>query len=490
MSSAIASQLDEIASLPSTSKAAAYTSLLETILEDDDGNAQQQLFAFIEHVTAWDRSSISLVVSKHVVAAFVSKLAASPPPSSGLLAATQDNAEFRQAIAEKTLENCSQRQASFEDQIVTLRELLADSLEKNEEWTDAAKMLQGIPLESSNRTVPDEYKLKTYVRIVRLLLEDSDTVSAQSYLSRAQNLIRNTNDQETLLGFKLSQARIYDAQRKFAEASSKYHEISYVPEIDEGERLQMLSAAVTCAILSPAGPRRSRLLATLYRDERSSQLPQHSVLSAMFLDRIIRQKEVQAFSEMLEEHQKAKLASGSGAGGATGRVLDEDDEHDMETEGEGGVETDASERGQPKKGPEDVLDKAIMEHNLLCASLIYANITFSGLGKLLNLTPSSAEAMARTMIIQGRLKGATLDQVDRLITFSHSDKDEQTESGSSNVAAAAALAGDEAGTGEEEIPISVLAPHIARWDDRIRRQAQLTEDLAVRCGSLMAATAA
>ena len=111
----IAPQLDEIASLPSTSKAAAYTSLLDTIL--DDGNAQQQLFTFIEHVTASDSSGISLVVSKHVVAAFVSKLAASPPPSSGLLAATQDNAEFRQAIAEKTLENCSQRQASFEDQV-------------------------------------------------------------------------------------------------------------------------------------------------------------------------------------------------------------------------------------------------------------------------------------------------------------------------------------------------------------------------------------
>lgn len=142
------------------------------------------------------------------------------------------------------------------------------------------------------------------------MLEDGDTVAAQSYLSRAQNLIRNTNDQETiresrararnvspcsaistsftyrvyehdggtvtlhldpetlqeadqgggrflitiltftpqcsfslvrvhlltnaftdllslspLVGFKLSQARIYDSQRKFQEAASKYHEI-------------------------------------------------------------------------------------------------------------------------------------------------------------------------------------------------------------------------------------------------------------------------
>jgi COP9 signalosome complex subunit 4 len=173
----IASQLDEIASLPSTSKAAAYTSLLDTILDgtgsegdEHEQQRQQQLIAFVEHVTASD-SSISLVVSKHVVAAFVSRLAASA-------SASPLDAQFKQAIAEKTLENCSQRQASFEDQvrpclpclgthrafcwadaacarpqIVTLRELLADILEKNEEWTDAAKMLQGIPLESSNRCV-------------------------------------------------------------------------------------------------------------------------------------------------------------------------------------------------------------------------------------------------------------------------------------------------------------------------------------------------
>lgn len=100
------------------------------------------------------------------------------------------------------------------------------------------------------RSITDEYKLKTYVRIVRLLLEDDDTVSAQSYLSRAQNLIRLTNDQETIrklcylyqtqcltsslttlvrtVAFKLSQARIYDSQRKFQEAASKYHEIRLV----------------------------------------------------------------------------------------------------------------------------------------------------------------------------------------------------------------------------------------------------------------------
>lgn len=253
----------------------------------------------------------------------------------------------------------------------------------------------------------------------------------------------------------------------------------------------MLSAAVTCAILSPAGPRRSRLLASLYRDERSVQLPHHSILSAMFLDRIIRPKEVAEFSAMLGEHQKAKIATNSLV-----FAEDEDEDEDEDQEADSGMRVEnanGNDQMKRKRGPEDVLDKAVMEHNLLSASLIYSNITFSGLGKLLNLRKSAAEAMARTMIIQGRLKGATIDQVDSLITFERRDKDEQTETGSSNVAAAAAAAAAASGGDavvEEDKDIWHIAPETARWDARIRRQAQLTEALAAKCAGLMAQTQA
>ena len=76
-----------------------------------------------------------------------------------------------------------------------------------------------------------------------------------------------------------------------------------------------------------------------------------------------------------------------------------------------------------------------MEHNLLSASKLYSNITLDGLGDLLSLAPLAAEAMARTMIQQGRLK-ASIDQVDNLITFEEIITD--VEGATSNVAAAAA----------------------------------------------------
>ncbi|KAJ6549664.1 hypothetical protein B0H10DRAFT_2380159 [Mycena sp. CBHHK59/15] len=67
---------------------------------------------------------------------------------------------------------------------------------------------------------------------------------------------------------------------------------------------------------------------------------------------------------------------------------------------------------------------AVMEHNLLVSSKIYNNITFRGLGALLDLTPGAAETMARKMIEQGRLRGS-IDQVDKLMWFkgSHEEDD-------------------------------------------------------------------
>jgi COP9 signalosome complex subunit 4 len=52
--------------------------------------------------------------------------------------------------------------------------------------------------------------------------------------------VHSTTDKETLLQFKLCQARISDYGRKFLEAASRYHELSYVGDIDEEERRHML----------------------------------------------------------------------------------------------------------------------------------------------------------------------------------------------------------------------------------------------------------
>lgn len=187
---------------------------------------------------------------------------------------------------------------------------------------------------------------------------------AQTYFSRASLLIHTSTDEVTQLTFRLSQARLFDYTARFVEAAQKYHEVSFNTTIDEGDRLQMLSSAVTASILAPAGPQRARVLASLNRDDRvHTALPAHlsSMLRKMLLDRIVRPEEVHEFERGLEDHQRAIVE-----GGGT------------------------------------MLERAVREHNVGACAKIYDNVGFDALGHLIGLDAPTAEAMARRMIEQGR----------------------------------------------------------------------------------------
>ncbi|KAJ3047505.1 hypothetical protein HK097_011469 [Rhizophlyctis rosea] len=260
---------------------------------------------------------------------------------------------------------------------------MATIYEDQEEWSEAAKTLQGIPLDSGHRAIPNEYKLKLYIHIVRLLLEDEDAVGAESYLNRASLLITTIPENKRLqLEYKSSHARLLDFKRQFLQSALKYNDLSWDMNIGESERIDCLKQAITCAVLAPAGPQRSRILATLYKDERVREHPEirtlglYSLLSKMYLGRVLRTSEVLDFSSTLRPHQLAKLGDG--------------------------VTT--------------VLDRAVMEHNLLSASRLYNNITFEELGNLLGIKMEEAEVVASKMIQQGRLVGS-IDQIEGMVFF-------------------------------------------------------------------------
>ncbi|KAJ3240227.1 COP9 signalosome complex subunit 4 [Chytriomyces hyalinus] len=289
------------------------------------------------------------------------------------------------------LERLSTRQVAFEDSISSIRLHLADLLEMNEDWGEAAKVLMGVPLDSGHRQIENVFKLSIYVRIVRLLLEEDDSVAAESYLNRASLLISandaaslaSASQQEQLLTvqFRASQARLFDFKRSFLQAAQKYLSLSYLMLMAESERIVCLVQAVTCAILAPAGPQRSRLLATLYKDDRVRENAELStvfypILEKVYLDRILRTSEIDGFRETLKPHQLAKLSDGT-----------------------------------------TVLDRAVIEHNVLAASKIYTTIRFTELGSLLGVTDAyAAEMVVSRMIGEGRVEGQ-IDQIEGLVYF-------------------------------------------------------------------------
>jgi COP9 signalosome complex subunit 4 len=70
---------------------------------------------------------------------------------------------------------------------------------------------------------------------------------------------------------------------------------------------------VTTSILAPAGPQRSRVLASLNRDDRiHSSLPPYlsTMLRKMLLEYILRPSEVEDFERELADHQRATVEGG------------------------------------------------------------------------------------------------------------------------------------------------------------------------------------
>ncbi|KAF7402880.1 hypothetical protein HZH68_005636 [Vespula germanica] len=345
-----------------------YRSILDAILASANSNQTQAngelvdaLKVFIEAIV---NENVSLVISRQVLTDVSSRLLSLPD-------------EISKAVSHYTLDKVQPRVISFEEQVASIRQHLADIYERNQNWREAANVLVGIPLETGQKQYTVDYKLETYLKIARLYLEDDDPVQAEAFINRASLLQAESKNEQLQIYYKVCYARVLDYRRKFIEAAQRYNELSYRSIIHEDERMTALRNALICTVLASAGQQRSRMLATLFKDERCQQLPAYSILEKMYLDRIIRRSELQEFEALLQPHQKACTIDGLGS---------------------------------------TILDRAVIEHNLLSASKLYNNITFEELGALLEIPPTKAEKIASQMITEGRMNGY-IDQIDSIVHF-------------------------------------------------------------------------
>lgn len=287
------------------------------------------------------------------------------------------NSELKE-LARHTLDRLRGRVVSFEEEDFVMRELLSEVFQAEGDWAEAAKCLAAINLESGTRCRTPLQKAEKYVKIAELYLEDDDPVAADTFCSRAAMVMHEVNDTPLLLRYRVCHARVLDSKRKFLEAASKYCDLSqqtFGGQICEADLLQLLKCAVTCAILAPAGPQRSRILASLCKDERIRAVEHFEILQKMFMERLIRGSEVHKFEDGLLPHQKA-----TGPDGST------------------------------------VLERAVLQHNVLAASRVYKNMRLPQLGHLLEVSPEHAEKIAAKMIAEKRLAGF-IDQKSGVIHF-------------------------------------------------------------------------
>ena len=224
---------------------------------------------------------------------------------------------------------------------------------------------------------------------------DFDSASFAVPLTSRPPLTSAAQEDSLELQYKTCYARILDAKQRFVEAALRYYELSQVAlgtpqgagkRVREADLTGALTNAITCAILAAAGPQRSRVLATLHKDERCAALPIFTMLEKVYSERILRAEEVEAL-----ENAQAPPA-GRGRGRAHGARA-------------------VGERAQPTER----------------ASKLYNNITVEQLGQLLGVGSDIAEETAAKMISEERMKGS-IDQVEGMINF------EDTEDNASIVA--------------------------------------------------------
>lgn len=357
----VAKGLQQLEIAPPTEKPQGYNDLLSKILSTSTSETlASNLIAYIESLLG---ESLSIVTSRPLLSAFVEQFKTVKDPN------------VKIEVGQRVLELLQPKVVSYEEQDTTIKQILAEAYIQQDDFAGAAKILQTVTLDSQQRAVTADEKAQLWMRIVRCYLEDDDPTSASTYLNRIKNILHDVRNKETRVHYALSRARILDAQRNFLDASAAYHGISMESIVEEEERLQCLSRAIICAVLAPAGPLRGRMLGKLYKDERANQVEEYGILEKIFLDRLLSPEEVKAFAEKLQVHQKATTSDGS-----------------------------------------TVLDKAVLEHNLLGVSRLYSNIGIDQLGVLLGVDAEKAEQYAAQMIEQGRLSGY-IDQIDRLIFF-------------------------------------------------------------------------
>lgn len=258
-----------------------------------------------------------------------------------------------------------------------IRKAIAAGYSYMEDPKQAVKTLSNMHIDQIKEKIGIPSAVEGFVIISDYCLDDKNSADAYSYITKAAQYIDEVTDIKIICKYKYCYAQVHDANLKFGQAASLYYDLSQKGSVGvpEEETKNFLSRAMICTILAPPGTQRSRLLTILYKDERTRIISHFNLLEKMYLERLIKMEEVAKFEEDLQPHQKGMTAENY-----------------------------------------SVLQKAVLEHNVLALSKIYTNIALEQLCKLLQLPLDKVELLVASMINEGKIK-AHINQADQFVYF-------------------------------------------------------------------------
>lgn len=274
------------------------------------------------------------------------------------------------------------RAIAFEYELAYLRDRLAQRLMKVGKVKEAVEMLRAIPVDSHARGYSDGYKLQICARLTECLTELKEFDCIENVLNQVSKMLPNCTDESLKMKFKISQALLLDSKQRFLEAGQRYIDLSirFRDVSTEAQRTEFLEHALISTILGGASQQRARLLTFLYRDDRCRALKAYPVLEKMYNQRLISRECVRSLRPLIIQYYSDLF------GGENNQKLDA------------------------------VLERVVVEHNMIAASKVYSSITLKNLAELLEIETEQAESTAAQMVEEERLD-AFIDQIDGLIFF-------------------------------------------------------------------------
>ncbi|TFJ80129.1 hypothetical protein NSK_008686 [Nannochloropsis salina CCMP1776] len=322
--------------IPPSSSSAPTTSLVSFVSE---------MKALVDHLLSPQVSTlVSRSVFAHLGQSLLERL-----PRQGKYACSEEQLQALQDVAEYALEQGGSHTQAFEEADTSVREFLFEHLKAQGCYRSAASVLAGMNMDASTRPLSEDAKADIYVKIAETFLVEDQAVEAEAFVNRASGLMEAVTDYWVQLRYRVTYAKVLDANRKFLEAALRYHELSQTQRRED---------------------ERTSALETLEKHGAHA-----TVLEKTHREQILSRAEMGEFAGVLQEHQRVRTSDGF-----------------------------------------TILEKAIIEHNVVAASKVYDNIRISELGRLLKIAEDEAERVAARMIGEGRLKGC-IDQTEGLLHF-------------------------------------------------------------------------
>lgn len=114
----------------------------------------------------------------------------------------------------------------FGEQDYLIKKEISNCYEAQEDYEEAAKILEKINFESTSKEFEISQKVEVYVCIAEYWATAEDSINAERYANKAAHLIHKVQDPELQLRYKCIQASINDQKRKFVIASQAYYDLS------------------------------------------------------------------------------------------------------------------------------------------------------------------------------------------------------------------------------------------------------------------------